>query len=54
MSASISACGMSLGALLMNVMDDRRPAPNGDPKCVDELFPSGVPDTRVEESSCSD
>jgi hypothetical protein len=54
MPALITARGTSLGALLMNVMDDRRPAPNGEPKSVDELFPSRVPDTRVEESSCSD
>jgi hypothetical protein len=37
---------------LMNVMTDNRTASNGDLRCGDELFPSGVPNGRAEESSC--
>jgi hypothetical protein len=37
---------------LMNVMTDDRGAVNGDPRRGDELFPSGVPTGRAEESSC--
>jgi hypothetical protein len=37
---------------LMNVMTDSRPTANGDLRRGDELFPSGVPTGRAEESSC--
>jgi len=35
----------------MNVMTDNRTASHGDLRCG-ELFPSRVPNGRVEESSC--
>ena len=37
---------------LMNVMTDFRATANGDLRRGDELFPSGVPTDRAEESSC--